>query len=290
MTADGPVGPSEGTAQPEEPARRTTASSRDHSRTNQAARDQHFTTYNYYGAQGHGASADRAGPESEPPAPAGRDGWLRGQRTAWIAAGATVAAAIITAGGALIGVALSDNDDSGGDGDRGSASSPSAGKTPHASHPGRTADDKTARTASASAKPPGTKQWAGKLVLDKGNANGYKDLDASQPTPSRDEDTYDFYITGYFRDDLSLSSTKGTVSLWDQGGVPGYRDCAGSVEAAGTDTQKLKPDSVLCVKTSEGRVGRLSVTALPESGISDGKTTFDAIIWALPPGAHSPAP
>ncbi|MFE3144872.1 hypothetical protein [Streptomyces scopuliridis] len=50
------------------------------------------------------------------------------------------------------------------------------------------------------------------------------------------------------------------------------------VKAAGVDDQPLEKDTVLCVKTSEGRIGRLKVTSLEDWGP---KVKFEAVIWNL---------
>jgi len=264
------------------------ASARDHGTTHQAGRDQYITTYHYYGVRAADGSDGSAGSNPADPAGAakstrsgrtrserpGQGGGLR-RRGARITAGA---AGAVLLGAAVLAVSSLVHDGTGtGHGD------PSGSR-----HSKSTADGGSSRepTPSPSPKPHATEQWHGTLVLDQvTTSNGTKDLDARPPAHAGVGD--DDFLIGDSVGHATLETMGGAVaSTWSRGGTPGYRDCAGSVDASGTSGEQLKKGTVLCVKTSEGRVGRLTVTDLPDDVYQDMATTFDAVVWS-PPGTGS---
>jgi hypothetical protein len=152
--------------------------------------------------------------------------------------------------------------DSNGDGTGSAGSSSSSGASTASPSP----------TAAAAA---GAEQWKGVLTLDD-QPGGRKDLDPEQPVSYNNslDQKNDFY--GYFG---VLRATYGAkASVWTDGGVPDYAGCAKTVDAGGTEEQAVKKGTILCVRTNEGRVGRLTVTQA-----ADDSTTvkFDGVVWNL---------
>jgi hypothetical protein len=118
-------------------------------------------------------------------------------------------------------------------------------------------------------------QWHGTLVFD----GGGKDLDGGRPIDATGDN--DLSTSGISESSYQLNALSGgSVSLWDAGREPpDYADCAGTVDAAGTSSAPLKVGAVLCVKTGDGRIGRLKVMAFPED--YGPVVKFDAIVWSL---------
>lgn len=196
-----------------------------------------------------------------------RASWFsRHQQAAWIAAGATVLAALITTVVPLLG----------SDDDTDDAPEPVAAPT---SQPSATPDATSAPASADPAQPApdpspaGTERWQGRLLLD----TEPKDLDAAQPVGVGRSDDGDVYLIS--RDEIEGWNGT-TISVWsgDTTSPPGYEECAGTVHAEGTEQQELTDDAVLCVHTSAGNIARLTLTEV-ERGTTDYYATFDAVVW-----------
>ncbi|MEV1068331.1 hypothetical protein [Streptomyces sp. NPDC050263] len=200
-------------------------------------------------------------------------GWFaRGNQAAWIGAVGVLLAALVGVGVPLL---LSSGDDDGG-----GAAAPTTPTTPSAEAPGSTPPP---ASPSSSAPPPtatptpapssaGSERWHGTLVFDSQS----KELDGEQPV-TRKYQAGDLEIRGWR--DYSIRGLGSTVlSLWPaDAALPGYQDCANTVDAEGVDGHPLTEGMVVCVRTSEGNVARLRLVSLPAEG---SKATFDAVIWA----------
>ncbi|MFG3247953.1 hypothetical protein [Streptomyces sp. NPDC048187] len=219
-------------------------------------------------------------PPADPPTPDGAqgdgtgEGWFsRHQRATWIAAGATVLAALITALVPLL--ASSGDDKADGAPTIGPTSSPatSAPESVPASSSPSMQTETPGRSDSPS--PAGSELWRGSLLLD----HEPKDLDAGQPVAVGYDDEGDVYtLPGN-----EIEGWHGTViSLWSgrTAGLPGYEECSKTVDAEGTQKQQLTKNAVLCIRTSAGNIARLELTALGSDGLlSDNRNMFDAVIW-----------
>ncbi|WP_405729599.1 hypothetical protein OG607_28755 [Streptomyces sp. NBC_01537] len=225
------------------------------STTQQAGHDQHITTNNYYGP-----------PPSTPPTVGDGGGWFSAHRGAWIASGASVLVA-------LIGVLGSQLAGGGSNGTADDAASP----TPTVSVSPQPSPSVSATTGSPTAQPSGgAVQWQGKLVLTEIDSSGDKDLDAPQPVDAGNRDDNDFYASN----DTIRAHDHALVSVWDDSTrLPEFADCSSTVTAAGAGEQAVKEGMVLCVKTSEGRIGRLKVTEADNGFYST--LRFDGVVWPL---------
>ncbi|MGW2045219.1 hypothetical protein ACWCPF_08545 [Streptomyces sp. NPDC001858] len=194
-------------------------------------------------------------------------GWFaRGNQAAWIGAVGVLLAALVGVG---VPVLLSSGDD-----DSDGAAAPTAPTTPSTAPPASTP------LPSSSPPPPtpsptsaGSERWRGTLVFDSQS----KELDGEQPV-TRKYQAGDLEISGW-RDHYSIRGLGATViSLWpaDAAALPGYQDCADTVDAEGVDDHPLAKGMVVCVRTSEGNVARLSLVSLPGEG---SRATFDAVVW-----------
>ncbi|WP_030815408.1 hypothetical protein [Streptomyces sp. NRRL S-337] len=197
----------------------------------------------------------------------GGNGWLADHKAAWIGAVAAVVAALI----GLLGTVLGNQHD---DGSSAADSRPSASTTSAAAtSPAIGERSPSANTGPADVQESGGVQWQGVLALDDQPA-GNKDLDTTQPVSSGNplDDKTDLY--GYFGEIRARNNAK--ASLWTGSDLPDYADCVSTVDSAGAEAQRVKVGTVLCIRTSEGRVGRLKATA------ADGSTTsmqFEGIVW-----------
>jgi hypothetical protein len=215
--------------------------------------------------------------DDEPPANASdtRDGgWFgKHQKGAWIAAGATVVAALIAA---LVPVVASSGDDK--DTVAGPAVAPTPSPAASTSGSAPTSTPVSSQTPSPgpspSAAPAGSQLWRGALLL----STEAKDLDAVPPEPVGYADEGDVYMLY----DNEMSGWNGTlIAQWTgTGNLPGPQDCSNVVGALGSrDKVKLSKTTVLCVRTSGRNIARLKVSALGDGGGLDSRATFDAVVW-----------
>jgi hypothetical protein len=246
-----------------EPTVRISAEAHDRASTNQAGQDQHITTNYYYGR-----------PPSTPPTnaePIGGGGWFTAHRSTWITAGATVVVALI----GVLGTQFFPDGDKGAATSHGSPSS-SASPSPTTAAP-TTSSPAQSQSPAVQASAVGV-QWQGALLLSE--STGGKDLDSSQPVVpknSSDNDVYAYHSGG---EDTLQTGNGAIASVWDgSSALPTYDDCAGTVDAAGATEQPLDKDTVLCVKTGEGRIARLKVTSQGDGIYAVVK--FDGVVWNL---------
>ncbi|MET9271682.1 hypothetical protein [Kribbella sp. NPDC003557] len=194
----------------------------------------------------------------------------RHQRSAWIAAGASIATALIAT---LVPVFANSGDDKDTAGGPAAVSTPSASTSPTASAPTTTPTPGESESPSSSGSPAGSQRWKGVLLVDAEP----KDLDAL-PDPDGSDDKGDvFMVLNY--EFGGQNSTR--IAQWAgaSGALPGYQECSDAVDALGSrDNVKLSKKTVLCVRTSAGNVVRLKVSKLGETSI-DTHTTFDGVIW-----------
>ncbi|MCK1794726.1 hypothetical protein MTQ01_01525 [Streptomyces sp. XM4193] len=215
--------------------------------------------------------ANRPGQGDSPPD--GRDdGWFsRHQRAAWIAAGATLAAALITV---LVPILASSDEDGGAaaPSDGPTSSAPESDSAPEPEQSADSSRSPDSSTGSSSAN--GTELWKGSLLLD----HSPKDLDAGQPVAVGYADTGDLYMT--FANQI-IGGHGSVVSLWagPADTLPDFQQCADTVTAAGAGEQELVKDVVLCVQTSEGNIARLKLIERGSSGAGRDHRNFDAVIW-----------
>lgn len=211
------------------------------------------------------------------------DGWFgKHQRGAWIAAGASIVAALIAV---LVPVLTSSGDDT----PTPPAAVPSVAPTSSATVPATvpTSPATTPRTTTPTVSPPpsrtepppatpgpsraGTQLWRGALLLD----TEPKDLDSAPP------DRVGYSTNGDVSIELNhdLLSANGTlIAQWSGATLPGYADCSTAVDSLGSrEPTKLSKRTVLCVRTSEQNIARLKVTSVP-TGL-EVKTTFDVVTW-----------
>ncbi|MFH8936020.1 hypothetical protein [Streptomyces griseosporeus] len=181
--------------------------------------------------------------------------------------GLVVLAALIVAAVAAAGVYAVASDRS-GERSAGTSSGPAA--------------DSGAQTRSSHAPVPAAspdEQWRGTLLLD---TNGGRELDSE--SPSRAGSLMFAGDIGLGMDGMTwqvLATSGGTIAQWQESGrQPGYAECAAATETAGSAMAPVRQGAVLCVRTDEGRVARLTTTKFP-----DGLTLsveFDAVVWELP--------
>ncbi|SFB42813.1 hypothetical protein SAMN05216266_11124 [Amycolatopsis marina] len=181
----------------------------------------------------------------------------------WIAAGATVVAALITATATLLA--------SSGTKDTPAAVAPTEEDRPTGVP--RHVPTSTGSTGETRPAAP-TVRWQGVVVFD----GSGKDFDAEQPS---DVVGGNDFVTNGVAGSVQIGTLPGTtVSTWKAGELPIHRDCADTVEAAGTTSEQLELGTVLCAKTDEGRIARLVVREIPEDELAP-VVRFDAVIWSL---------
>ncbi|MBW5484430.1 hypothetical protein [Streptomyces bambusae] len=228
-----------------------------------------------YGTPGGPPNAYPAGPAA-PAAPASH-------RTAWIGAGATLAAAVITVFGAYL---LSPNGNGGGAKNPPQAATPAAPQAPSSAPaaapaaPGSSASPAASAAATPSqesaAGAAGTVRWEGALVIAYAED---KDLDSTPPVRSEINSENDFAVFQFTG--RMLRPERGAKALvWAEAGkVPSYADCAGVVDTQGTAKDfAMKTGMVVCGRTNAGRVVRLTVKQLAGDA-SKTQGTFDVVVW-----------
>lgn len=254
-----------------EPSIRMSAEAQDRASTHQAGNDQHINTYHYNYAPPPPTPPTNGSAGAEEGAGGGGSGWFSGHKAAWISAAAAVLVAVIGVLGSYLGEG-DDSTDKAGSGSSASSGA-SASQSAGAANPTPTPTP-TPSTQSPAATPAG-EQWQGVLALDD-QPGGNKDLDPVQPVSTGDplDDKTDFF--GYFGEIRARNGSK--ASIWTGTGLPDYAGCASTVDAAGAEAQPVEVGTVLCIRTSEGRVGRLKATV-----VGDGNTSvqFDGVVWGL---------
>ncbi|KQX53137.1 MULTISPECIES: hypothetical protein [unclassified Streptomyces] len=227
----------------------------------------------YGGQSGYGVPAPAA-----PPRPASHRG-------AWIGAGATLVAAVIGVVGTYL-VSNNGNDNNAGSNsnnssnNNGAASAPPATQTPSAPQtpePSSSASSSAAAPATPSAKPTGVIGWQGALAIAYAEP---KDLDAAPPVESEINEDNDFSVYPFGSHMLRPERGAKAVVWEDSAKVPSYEDCAGVVDTLGTGKDmKLKTGLVVCARTNDGRLARLTVKEL-DGQASDTSGTFDVVVWS----------
>ncbi|MFF5784527.1 hypothetical protein ACFY8P_06120 [Streptomyces sp. NPDC012693] len=228
-----------------------------------------------------------------PPGPAVR----ASHRGAWIGAGATLVAAVIGVVGTYLvstgnstkptppaaqGPAASGTPSGSADGSGGEA------PVDATRDPGSTASQESTGSADSSsspvsqaprtppAKPAGTIEWQGPVAITYTDS---KDLDSAPPVESEIDDENDFSV--YPFGDHMLRPEGGAKALvWKDSKEPSHADCSGAVETLGTDVDmKLKTGLVVCARTNDGRIARLTVKELAGQA-SDTRGVFDVVVWS----------
>ncbi|MFB7589274.1 hypothetical protein [Streptomyces sp. NPDC056169] len=225
-------------------------------------------------------------------------------RGAWIGAGATLVAAVIGVVGTYLVSSGKTNADPappaaqapatstttpgeevrGGD-DAPSDASQSQGATAGTDSTGGT-DSTQSPESSASATPPttppakpaGTVEWQGALAI---TFDEDKDLDSAPPVESEINEENDFSVYPFGTTPMLRPEAGAKSLVWkDAAKVPTHADCAGVVDTLGTSTDmKMKTGLVVCARTNDGRLARLTVKEVTGQG-SDTSGVFDVVVWS----------
>ncbi|MEU7556604.1 hypothetical protein AB0B01_30510 [Streptomyces sp. NPDC044571] len=205
-------------------------------------------------------------------------------RGAWIGAGATLAAAVISVLGAYLLAS--------GHGGAKGAPAPPAGQasapqvsapttldsTPGSASPsgGQAIPSAAAPSQAPSPKAAGTVWWEGALVIAYAED---KDLDSTPPSRSEINQENDFTV--FQLSGRMLRPEYGAKALvWENSGtVPSYSDCAGVTKTQATAKDiEMKTGMVVCGRTNQGRVVRLAVKQLAGQAF-DVRGTFEVVVW-----------
>lgn len=177
---------------------------------------------------------------------------VRNERgTGWIVLAVLVTAAV----GAVAVYAVAGDRTAGGSDDRSSYAG---------SGPGGQAPDTTSG-----------EQWRGTLRL---GLDGME-LDADPPSKGSSMLGSDVAV-GYVGTLNAMATGGGVVAPWqDAEREPGQGDCAGLADTVGAAMAPVRQGTVLCVRTNEGRVARLTVTNIV--GDISPAAEVDAVVWQL---------
>jgi hypothetical protein len=140
-------------------------------------------------------------------------------------------------------------------------------------------------TPSANTQPvsgPATVRWEGNTAIH-GGITPNQDLDQIPPRPieqSSDGDVFTSNIGsdgspyGYINSGLE---SKATVAVWTgTGPPPDYAKCRETALAQAVPQAQLRKGNIVCVKTSDGRIARLTVTSINERNVT---MTFNTVVW-----------
>ncbi|MEW1655531.1 hypothetical protein [Streptomyces sp. NPDC093707] len=236
------------------------ATAHDHGTNHQSGRDQTINYNNYYGVP------------PKPERPPGVPGAGGKQHTVWIiGGGAVVGVALLAALLSRIGPAGTDGGTSGGP----TAGPATASVSPVSSPSGSTSQPKPAPKPKPKA---GTVRWQGTLLLDNSDVDKKKDLDANPPAAVDKNDAAADLSFWHDMDGRLVTDNGAVISEWTGGGLPSAKDCAGTVDAAGSQDLPIKTGKVFCLKTSDQRFGRLKVTKFWYD-VAEGGATFDTVVW-----------
>ncbi|MER5963339.1 hypothetical protein [Streptomyces sp. NPDC002057] len=225
------------------------------------------------------------GPQA-PPAPARQSA----HRGAWIGAGATLVAAVIGVVGTYM---VSGNNNPaptppaaqgptasttppGEEAQGGDEASPDSSRSPEtvaSSKPSSQAP--TAQVPPA--KPADTVEWQGALAIAYAED---KDLDSAPPAESEINEENDFSVYPFGTTRMLRPESGAKALVWKDSTAPSYEDCAGAVDTLGTTTDmKMKTGLVVCARTNDGRLARLTVKEAAGQG-SETRGVFDVVVWS----------
>ncbi|MFD3536457.1 hypothetical protein [Streptomyces sp. NPDC058664] len=208
-------------------------------------------------------------------------------RGAWIGAGATLLAAVIGVVGTYVVTSNSKPTPPAAQGPApsvttagtpgGEAAPPDASQSPDTSQ-SRSPESQAPRTApTPPAKPAGTVEWQGALAITYTDS---KDLDSAPPVDSEIREENDFSVYPFGSHMLRPEGGAKALVWKDSTKTPAYEDCAGVVDTLGTDADmKLKTGLVVCARTNDGRLARLTVKELTGQS-SDTAGVFDVVVWS----------
>ncbi|WP_405706303.1 hypothetical protein OG264_03935 [Streptomyces xanthophaeus] len=206
-------------------------------------------------------------------------------RAAWIGAGATLVAAVITVAGAYL-LVPGKSGVPGPPAAQVPAAVPSTSASQAAAAPGQGSAGSASTSpgaapsapaaASLAAKAPGTVRWEGTLVLAYAED---RDLDSVPPTRSQINADNDFSVFDFAGPKLRPERGAKALVWKETGKVPSYADCAAVVDTEATGKEmSLKAGLTLCAKTDDGRIARLTAKEVSGSA-SDTRGTFSTVVW-----------
>ena len=213
-------------------------------------------------------------------------------RGAWIGAGATLVAAVI----GVVGTYLVSSNNSNANPTPPAAQGPAAGassQTPESQSPESQASESqdpatpattppaapsTAPSTAPPAKPAGTPEWQGALAI---TYTEDKDLDSAPPAESEINEENDFSVYPFGTTHMLRPENGVKALVWkDSTKAPEFADCAGVVDTLGASNDlKMKTGLVVCARTNDGRLARLTVKELTGQG-SDTSGVFDVVVWS----------
>ncbi|GIG43094.1 hypothetical protein Dsi01nite_011350 [Dactylosporangium siamense] len=131
----------------------------------------------------------------------------------------------------------------------------------------------------------GAVRWSGPLVGSNAAGAGLADaveLD-TKPPQSMDNSEYktDVSVGQIDGDRFEMRtppfSSSASFMVWDGGGAPEFAQCKEAATARGVhQAPMVEVGAVLCVRTTEGRVARLTAKKIDAKA---GSVTFDAVVW-----------
>ncbi|MDR7273350.1 hypothetical protein [Catenuloplanes atrovinosus] len=188
----------------------------------------------------------------------------------WLPFAGVILAAVITGVFAL--VAARDNDAP----DAAVATSPPA---PPAAVTTPAAATTTGASPTPGSTPAGTELFNAPITFQAGS-DSETDLDGDAPKRTPDDEDNDILLEPDMREDAGdLSDFDGSalIAKWDGDGTPGYEQCRQAAANQGiTTVEDVRKGTVLCVRTSEGRIVRMIATDYQKFH----SMTFDTVMWS----------
>ncbi|MFI5845506.1 hypothetical protein ACIA8K_37965 [Catenuloplanes sp. NPDC051500] len=136
-----------------------------------------------------------------------------------------------------------------------------------------------ATTPSGAAEIP-TEQFNRKITLQAGATDDAMDLDTVPPQLSEEDADNDVLLETDMREsvgDVADFDGGARIAKWKGDGVPDYAQCQDAAATQGIRiVENVKKGTVLCVRTSEGRTARLTVSSFEEFH----SMTFDTVVWS----------
>lgn len=194
---------------------------------------------------------------------------VSGTRRPWLLA----LGALLLVAGVAIGVTVASSFSGGGGGDpqNGATSQPTAlAKSSSGAPP-----SSDAPTGLASEPAPSVKiRWQGDISFSYWQSI---DVDPLPPSKNKDVDDSTEDLQG-FGDTISAGDQ---LALWTGRTTPTLQDCSDLISTQGEGRVKGAANQLICLKTSEGRIGLIRVKSFVNSS-SDTKVTARALIWDNP--------
>ncbi|GLY02900.1 hypothetical protein [Actinoplanes sp. NBRC 101535] len=194
----------------------------------------------------------------------------------WVTFAGTILAALI---GGVFAIVASGGDDE----PEASATTPATSRTSPRQTTTPAVGDAEPATPSSPAAAPEPGSWAGRVVVETFGLDAAAELDTRPAQKISNSGSRADVIVSIIEGRAQVGRAafaQSSFAVWDGDGTPGAEECRLAVSSQGVATvQDLATKTVLCVRTTEYRTARLTITKIDSR---QDTVSFDAVVWDQP--------